>query len=108
MLAMGLNDVRQSRAFLILLALSQDRQRRALLETASKVQYLALCEVVLNILNGASELTEVVVEKLNRNRRTIRDWADKKVGRVTKTHSYIRHQQLLPLLLADIKSILAD
>jgi hypothetical protein len=105
---MGLNEVRCSKSFLKLLASCAKIQRKALLETASKEQYYALCEVILNVASGVTELDDAIVEKLKKHRQTIRTWSDRRLGSVAKTVSFVRHQTLIPLLLSDVDKILSD
>jgi hypothetical protein len=105
---MGLTEVRHSELFLKLLVSCAKNQRKALLETATKAQNHALCEFILNVASGVTELDEDIVEKLKKHRQTIRAWSDRRLGRVAKTSSFIRHQTLIPLLLSDIDNILSD
>jgi hypothetical protein len=103
--AMGLLEVQRSKAFLTLLSTCEQRQRKALLQSASKSQYLALCEVLLNIIRGVTPLDSDTVDKLQRSRGVLRDWTNRKIGRTSKTQSFIRNQKLLPLILKNIERI---
>jgi hypothetical protein len=74
---MGLEVVKESKHFLILLSTCEVRQRKALIQSISKTQFLALCELILNILNGASVLSKDTIDRLQRSRGIVRDWEDR-------------------------------
>jgi hypothetical protein len=105
---MGLESVRIHKHYLILLSTCGVRQRKVLIETISKIQYEALCELILNILNGASILNQDTIDKLQRSRGIVRDWADRRIKKSVKLASFLRHQKLIPLLLTDIEKLLTE
>jgi hypothetical protein len=105
---MGLEAVRASKHFLILLSTCETRQRKVLIETISKTQYLALCELILNILNGASVLSKHTIDQLQRSRGILRDWADRRIKKNVKIISLLRHQKLIPLVLTDVETVLSE
>jgi hypothetical protein len=105
---MGLEVVKESKHFLILLSTCEVRQRKAIIQSISKTQFLALCELILNILNGTSVLRKDTIDRLQRSRGIVRDWADRRISKSTKLSSFLRHQKLIPLLLFNIEKVLSE
>lgn len=82
----------QHETFLKLIAATSPRQRKAMLESASPGQILAICETALNILNQLIPLSEGQIQKLHRHRHIIRTLADSKVS-VAKKRSHLLKQK---------------
>ncbi len=69
--------IQQTEDFFILLLSTSKFQARALLETATPPQVLAVREVIANILNPDLKLTPTTRELINKRRRILKSIVDK-------------------------------
>ena len=66
--------------FLHLLAHSSAKRRKSLLNQATKEELASLFEICFNILRGNLPLSSFMYKKLERQQRTLRTLADKKIS----------------------------
>jgi hypothetical protein len=91
--------VRSQLPYLVLLQSTTPQQRRALIQTMSRQQLTAICEVILNVFKGVFRLAKDVIKRLRRYESFIRALASREESRTSKRKILIKIQRLLPDLL---------
>lgn len=67
-----MSKVMENKEFLKLLCSSKNKLQKTLIKNATKDQIYAICEVILNILNGNIKLEENHFKKLNSKKNQMR------------------------------------
>ena len=88
--------------FLNLLYNTHPRQQKALLESASLQQISAICEILLNIVNGTIELNNDVKKFMNKRQAVIFRLLNKSLIGARKRRILKRNIPLLKLILHSI------
>ena len=94
--------------FLKFLYESEQRQQKALIESATTQQIDILSEIALNIYRGVLALNPHHIRKLRQYKLNIRALSSRSVGRRRKRNILIRHPILISLLLKPILSLLDE
>lgn len=89
-------------AFLNLLCSTDTKQRKALLNTITTGQLLALCEVFLNLYKGSVHVTPKFVSKLRPYKAFIRTLTSRRVSKKRKKIQLIRRSPSLPWMLKPV------
>ena len=94
------NRLQDNLDFLRVLAKCNKKQRQALLEHGNNELLKCICELSLNVLNGAFPLTEDELKRLRRFKLLLRTLIDKKIPlKQKKKHLIQRGGNLLSYLL---------
>ena len=89
-----------------LLADTSEAQRVAILKTLNPSQLRALLEAIYNVLRGTCPVDDTLKKKLYRHKRVIRRLVSKELTRRQQQHLLVKHNVLLPLLLAPVVELL--
>ena len=92
--------------FLELLQSTSVKQRKALLQTLTRDQFHALCEVVINVYKGNVPVSNYYVKKLLPFKRSIQLLADKHVCANRKKKIIALKHALIPWVLKPVLSML--
>ena len=92
--------------FLELLQSTSVKQRKALLQTLTRDQFHALCEVVINVYKGNVPVSNYYVKKLLPFKRSIQLLADKHVCANRKKKILALKHALIPWVLKPVLSML--
>ena len=95
--------------FLRVLAKSNPKLRRAILQCCHNDLIKAICEVTLNVLKGVVPVNEKQKRKLRRHKTVLRALADKKIS-IKRKREYLNQTggNFLPFLLPPVLSVLAS
>ena len=94
--------------FLELLQGTSAKQRKALLQTLTRDQFHALCEVVLNVYKGNVPVSNYYVKKLLPFKRSIQLLADKHVCPNRKKKILALKYAIIPWVLKPVLSTLKE
>ena len=100
-----MNRIKNNKDFLNLLCKSKNKYRKFLIQKASKEQIYAICEIVLNILNGNLKVPEINKNKLDKKKKTLRKIVQK--GSLKNKRYLIQKGGFLEILIPSIVSGLA-
>lgn len=99
-------SVRMQMPFLELLQATSVKQRKALLQTLTKDQFHALCEVIINVYKGSVPVSNYYVKKLFPFKRSIQMLADNHVSPKRKKKILAVKHIIIPWVLKPVLSIL--
>ena len=94
--------------FLELLQATSVKQRKALLNTLTKDQFHALCEVIINVYKGNVPVSNYYVKKLFPFKRSIQMVADKHVSTKRKKKILTVKHAIIPWVLKPVLSMLKE
>ena len=94
--------------FLELLQTTSIKQRKALLQTLTKDQFHAVCEVILNVYKGNVPVSNYYVKKLFPFKRSIQVIADKRVSPKRKKKILAIKHAIIPWVLKPVLSMLKE
>ena len=94
--------------FLELLQATSVKQRKALLNTLTKDQFHALCEVIINVYKGNVPVSNYYVKKLFPFKRSIQMVADKHVSTKRKKKILAVKHAIIPWVLKPVLSMLKE
>lgn len=94
--------------FLELLQATSAKQRKALLQTLTRDQFHALCEVVINVYKGNVPVSNYYVKKLFPFKRSIQLLADKHVCPNRKKKILALKHDIIPWVLKPVLSMLKE
>lgn len=94
--------------FLELLQATSAKQRKALLQTLTRDQFHALCEVVINVYKGNVPVSNYYVKKLFPFKRSIQLLADKHVCPNRKKTILALKHDIIPWVLKPVLSMLKE
>lgn len=97
--------VRTHAAFLQLLHTTNAKQRKVLLQTVTKEQLKALCEVIWNVYKGTVPVGDRYVKKLTPYKTIIRSLISR-VGRKRKKIILLQRHSMIPWLLKPVLDML--
>lgn len=101
-------SVRMQMPFLELLQATSVKQRKALLQTLTKDQFHALCEVIINVYKGSVPVSNYYVKKLFPFKRSIQMLADNHVSPKRKKRILAVKHIIIPWVLKPVLSILKE
>lgn len=101
-------SVRMQMPFLELLQATSVKQRKALLQTLTKDQFHALCEVIINVYKGSVPVSNYYVKKLFPFKRSIQMLADNHVSPKRKKKILAVKHIIIPWVLKPVLSILKE
>lgn len=101
-------SVRMQMPFLELLQATSVKQRKALLQTLTKDQFHALCEVIINVYKGSVPVSNYYVKKLFPFKRNIQMLADNHVSPKRKQKILAVKHIIIPWVLKPVLSILKE
>ena len=87
---------------------AKPKLRKAILSEADKDLVLALCEIVINVLNGNVKLSDSERSKLIRYKKALRDLANKKNSVKAKRDILVQRGGFLAALLPPALGLLAS
>ena len=94
--------------FLELLQATSVKQRKVLLQTLTKDQFHALCEVIINVYKGNVPVSNYYVKKLFPFKRSIQMIADKRVSPKRKKKILAIKHIIIPWVLKPVLSMLKE
>ena len=94
--------------FLELLQTTSIKQRKALLQTLTKDQFHAVCEVILNVYKGNVPVSNYYVKKLFPFKRSIQMIADKRVSPKRKKKILAIKHAIIPWVIKPVLSMLKE
>ena len=94
--------------FLELLQSTSVKQRKALLQTLTKDQFHALCEIILNVYKGTVPVSDYYVKRLFPFKRSIQMMTNKHVSGKRKKKVLATKHAMLPLVIKPVLSILKE
>ena len=94
--------------FLELLQATSVKQRKVLLQTLTKDQFHALCEVIINVYKGNVPVSNYYVKKLFPFKRSIQMIADKRVSPKRKKKILAVKHIIIPWVLKPVLSMLKE
>jgi len=100
-----MNRIKDNREFLEYLCKSKKNTRKLLINNAHKEQIYALCEIILNILNGNLKLSNQEIAKLSKKKKQLRNIISKST--IKKKKQLIQKGGFLEILIPSIVSGLA-
>lgn len=100
--------VRMQMPFLELLQATSVKQRKALLQTLTKDQFHALCEVIINVYKGNVPVSHYYVKKLFPFKRSIQMLADKHVSPKRKKKILAVKHIIIPWVIKPVLSMLRE
>lgn len=101
-------SVRMQMPFLELLQATSVKQRKALLQTLTKDQFHALCEVIINVYKGSVPVSNYYVKKLFPFKRSIQMLADNHVSPKRKKKILAVKHIIIPWVLKPVLSMLKE
>ena len=87
--------VEKNMDFLCLFSKTSRKQRRALLQTMSKLQLRAFLEVIFNVLKGTVDISASFKNSLEGYKHIIRQVIDRKVSTKKKIKLILHHTEIL-------------
>ena len=100
--------VRMQMPFLELLQATSIKQRKALLQTLTKDQFHALCEIIINVYKGNVPVSNYYVKKLFPFKRSIQMMADKRVSPQHKKKILAVKHVIIPWVLKPVLSMMKE
>ena len=94
--------------FLELLQATSVKQRKVLLQTLTKDQFHALCEVIINVYKGNVPVSNYYVKKLFPFKRSIQMIADKRVSPKRKKKILAIKHAIIPWVIKPVLSMLKE
>lgn len=83
--------------------------RRFILKNANKDLVYAICECFLNVLNGNVKLSDIVVKKIKRHKKTLRQLVNNSESIKNKKQLLVQKGgSILPLLLPTILEVVTN
>ena len=83
-------------------------QRDAIIRSSSDDLVLAICEIIVNVLNGTVRLTPAQRKKLTIYKKILRSVADRKLKSSTKKRLLIQKGGFLPAILTPVLAVVAS
>ena len=92
--------VKQNQAFLNAIATTtRERDGRGLIRSAKPQQLDAICEIIVNILNGVVEISDNVKKKAARHKTVLRKLAKKCLKRVKRKKLFLKYFSIIRRLV---------
>ena len=83
-------------------------QRSAIIRHSTDDLVLAICEIVLNVLNGTVKLSSAQRKKLVAYKKVLRSVADRKLKTVSKKRLLVQKGGFLPAILTPVLAVVAS
>ena len=92
--------IKENADFIKATTVAHPQQCKALLETAKHTQLDAICEILLNIVNGVVPLKQAVYDKAERYKKVLREIVTKCSSKAVRRELMLKYFRILQKLLA--------